>query len=77
MRQAALAGMGIARLSTFHIGPDVSAARLLPVLEAFNPGVREPVHAPYVEQSYLSDRIRVFIDFVADRCRVLHGSITA
>ena len=75
MRQAALAGIGIARLSTFHIGPDVKAARLLPVLEAFNPGDREPVHALYVEHPYLSDRIRVFIDFVADRCRILHATV--
>lgn len=71
MRQAALAGMGIARLSVFHIGPDVIAGRLLPVLEAFNPGDREPVQALYVEHAHLSDRIRVFIDFVAERSREL------
>lgn len=71
MRQAALAGMGIARLSAFHIGPDVNASRLLPVLEDFNPGDREPVHALYVEQSYVSDRVRVFIDFLAERSLAL------
>lgn len=69
MRQAALAGLGIARLSVFHIGPDVSAGRLLPVLDAFNPGDREPVQALYVDHAHLSDRIRVFIDFVADHSR--------
>lgn len=71
MRQAALAGLGIARLSSFHIGPDIRAGRLQPILESFNPGDSEPIHALHVEHSYLADRIRVFIDFVAERAQII------
>lgn len=67
MRQLALSGLGIARLSSFHIGRDVEAGRLVTVLEDFNPGDIEPVHAVYVDHEHLSNRIRVFIDFLAER----------
>lgn len=43
MRRLCLAGLGIARLSDFHIGPDVAEGHLVPILEDFNPGDTEPV----------------------------------
>jgi DNA-binding transcriptional LysR family regulator len=36
-RCLALAGQGVTRLSLFHIGPDIKAGRLVPILEAYNP----------------------------------------
>ncbi|WP_029009258.1 LysR family transcriptional regulator [Azospirillum halopraeferens] len=65
MRQLALAGLGIARLSEWHVGPDVAAGRLACVLDAFNPGDREPVHAVYIGHEHLAGRIRAFLDFLA------------
>lgn len=69
MRRLCLAGLGIARLSDFHIGPDIAEGRLVPILEAFNPGDTEPVQALYVDQAHMSNRIRVFIDFLTKRIR--------
>lgn len=64
MRRLAIGGLGFARFSEFHILPDIRAGRLVPVLEEFNPGDREPVHALFVNQAHLASRIRVFLDFV-------------
>ncbi|USQ95670.1 LysR family transcriptional regulator [Caulobacter sp. RL271] len=62
----ALAGQGITRLSMFHIAEDVAAGRLVPVLEAFNPGDVETISAVYVGHAGpLPARVRAFIDFLA------------
>ena len=65
-RTLAVAGQGIARLSVIHVGPDIAAGRLVPVLEAFNPGDIEQIHAVYVGHGgQLPARVRAFIDFLA------------
>jgi DNA-binding transcriptional LysR family regulator len=65
-RRLALEGVGIARLSAFHIGEDVRAGRLRLVLERFNPGDTEAIHAVYVGQGGpLPARMRVLLDFLA------------
>jgi DNA-binding transcriptional LysR family regulator len=43
-RRLALAGQGVTRLSLFHITPDIKAGRLVPMLEAYNPGNVEEVN---------------------------------
>ncbi len=59
-RELALAGQGLTRLALFHIGPDIAAGRLVPVLEAFNPGDVEEIHAVYVGHGgKLPARVRV------------------
>ena len=59
------AGQGLARLALFHIGPDIAAGRLVPVLEPFNPGDVEEIHAVYVGHGgKLPARVRAFIDFL-------------
>ncbi|MBO9707187.1 MAG: LysR family transcriptional regulator [Caulobacter sp.] len=65
-RRLVLAGQGLARLSHFHIGPDIAAGRLVPVLEAFNPGDVEEIHAVYVGGGRLPMRVRAFVDFLAE-----------
>jgi DNA-binding transcriptional LysR family regulator len=67
MRLLALAGVGIVRLSRFHIGGDITDGRLVPVLEEYNPGDVEPVHAVYMGHEHLSNRIRAFVDFLAEQ----------
>lgn len=68
LRQLALAGLGLARLAAFQVRDDVAAGRLLPVLEDCNPGDVEEVHAVYVGQGgYLPQRVRSFLDFLAER----------
>lgn len=64
-RELALAGQGLARLALFHVGPDIAAGRLVPVLEPFNPGDVEEIHAVYVGHGgKLPARVRAFIDFL-------------
>jgi DNA-binding transcriptional LysR family regulator len=64
-RQLALVGQGLARLSHFHIGGDIAAGRLVPVLEACNPGDVEEIHAVYVGHGgQLPMRVRAVIDFL-------------
>ncbi len=71
MRQLALAGLGIARLGVFHVRKDVEAGLLLPVLEDFNPGDTDPVHAIFVGQGgHVPARVRAFLDFLAANVRL-------
>lgn len=68
LHRLALAGLGLARLAAFQVREDIAAGRLLPVLEAFNPGEVEEVHAVFVGQGgHLPLRVRAFLDFLADR----------
>jgi len=61
-----LAGQGIARLALFHIGPDIAAGRMVPLLEAYNPGDVEEINAVYVGGGRLPARVRAFIDFLVE-----------
>jgi DNA-binding transcriptional LysR family regulator len=71
MRQMALSGAGIARLTQWHVGPDIAAGRLIPILEDHNPGDEEPVHAVYVGQGrHLPARVRAFLDFLVENVRL-------
>ncbi len=66
LREALLAGVGIARSATFVVGPDIRAGRVVELL----PGYRsEPVsiYALYPERRHLSPKVRAFVDFMAER----------
>jgi DNA-binding transcriptional LysR family regulator len=70
-RQLALGGAGIARLSRFHVGPDIAGGQLVPLLEDFNPGDREDIHAVFLGRGgALPARVRAFVDFLAERVQV-------
>lgn len=64
IRQLALAGQGIARLSDFVSRQDCAAGRLVPVLPAETRELRLPVHAVYYRNTTLSSRIGCFLDFL-------------
>jgi len=67
LRRLALAGVGLARLAVFQVREDVAVNRLVPVLEMFNPGDREEVHAVFLGQGgYLSQRVRAVLDFLVE-----------
>ena len=71
LRQMAVAGVGMTRLSVFTVREDLAAGRLVPVLEAQNPGDLEDFHAVFSGQGgYLPARVRVLLDFLAERGRV-------
>lgn len=70
-RRLALAGVGLARLALFHVGPDIAAGRLVPVLDDLNPGDTEAIHVVFIGQGgHLPARVRAFIDFLAENVRI-------
>jgi DNA-binding transcriptional LysR family regulator len=70
-RALTLGGVGLGRLALFHIGPDIEAGRLIPVLEDFNPGDCEDIHAVFLGQGGpLPARVRAFIDFLGENIRL-------
>jgi DNA-binding transcriptional LysR family regulator len=66
MRQVALAGMGVARLGRFHVADAIKAGQLVPLLEKYNPGDLEMIHAIYLGGGHVPGRVRAFIDHVAE-----------
>jgi DNA-binding transcriptional LysR family regulator len=71
LRHLAVAGAGIARLADFTIRADLAAGRLVPVLEALDPGESEAFHAVYVGQGGpLPARVRALLDFLAEHGRI-------
>jgi DNA-binding transcriptional LysR family regulator len=66
LREAALEGIGIARLPSFLVGRDVAAGLLVPVLESW-PAQDITIHALYAPNRFLAAKSRVFIDFLVER----------
>ena len=70
LRQLVLSGLGLARLSSFHITRDIEAGRLVPLLENYNPGDIETMYAVYVGQGgHLPARVRALLDYLAEYVR--------
>ncbi|MDA4138657.1 LysR family transcriptional regulator [Xanthomonas hortorum pv. vitians] len=71
MRKAVIAGLGLARMALFHVHNDIKTGRLIPLLEDYNPGDEEEIHVVFIGPGkQLPARVRVFIDFLAEHCRV-------
>lgn len=71
LRELALAGAGLARMSVFSAARDIAAGRLIPVLEAFNPGDVLEVHVVFLGQGgHLPARVRALIDFLVENLRL-------
>lgn len=72
LRALAIGGAGLARLAEFTVREDIAAGRLVPVLQDYAcAGDREDFHAVWVGAgALLPARIRVFLDFLAERARV-------
>ncbi len=67
LRKLAVQGAGLARLSLYHAWEDLRAGNLEIVLEDFNPGDLEPVHALYVgKPGQLPTRTRAVLDFLKE-----------
>ncbi|EJB01826.1 transcriptional regulator [Rhizobium leguminosarum bv. trifolii WSM597] len=62
MKQMALAGAGVARVGLFHVADEIAAGQLIALLEGYNPGDLELVHAIYVGGGPLPHRVRAFIE---------------
>lgn len=66
LREAAIAGNGIAVLPTFIIGDAIRAGRL-EVLLADHEGPPDAVQAVYAANRHLSAKVRTFVEFLASR----------
>ncbi|MCA3564145.1 MAG: LysR family transcriptional regulator [Methylocystis sp.] len=67
IREAVLAGMGIALRSTWDVGPEIDSGRLAIVLPEWQASARVAVHAVYPSRRHLAHKVRVFMDFLGER----------
>ncbi len=66
LHNGVLRGMGIALLPTFIVGPDLQSGRLVPLLQEFELSALG-IYALYPPNRQLSTKVRLFIDFLAER----------
>ncbi|WP_437884329.1 LysR family transcriptional regulator [Pseudomonas sp. LRF_L74] len=70
LAQLARVGAGIARIGTFSVADDIQCGALVPLLETWNPGDKEPIHAVFVGGSSMPARVRVFVDFLLEHHQI-------
>ncbi len=64
VREAVLAGIGIALRSTWDVGPDLKAGRLVRVLPGLSGSHRVAVHAVFPSRRHLEPKVRALIDYL-------------
>jgi DNA-binding transcriptional LysR family regulator len=64
VRNAALAGVGIAQLPTYYIGMDLKAGALRHILTD-HPLAERPVYAVFASARFIPRKVSVFVDFLA------------
>lgn len=67
LRLLACQGLGIVRLSEFVVGHDLATGALVPVLRELQVDAEEPVFAVYASKRNISPRVKVFLDFLAEK----------
>ncbi len=67
IREAVLAGLGIALRSTWDIGPEIKAGKLVVLLPEYCASRRVAIHAVYPSRRHLAQKVRVFIDLLAEK----------
>jgi DNA-binding transcriptional LysR family regulator len=65
VREAVLAGLGIALRSTWDVGPELKAGRLKVILPQYRSSSRVALFAVYPSRRFLPVKVRVFIDYLA------------
>ncbi len=65
VREAVLAGVGIALRSTWDVGPELREGKLQIVLPQYRASKDVGLHAVYPTRRFLPAKVRVFIDFLA------------
>ena len=65
--QSGLKGLGLMFVPTFYIGSELKAGKLVTVMDDYTVGPEVSIHAVYPERRYLSPKVRVFVDFLAER----------
>lgn len=70
LAQLARMGAGIVRIGEFTVLDDLQRGALVPLLQAFNPGNREPIHVVFVGGAAMPARVRLFVDFLLEQHRM-------
>lgn len=65
--QLAADGVGITRVGRFSVQPELASGQLVPLLEDYNPGDIETIHAVFLGGVNVPARLRLFVDFLAER----------
>jgi DNA-binding transcriptional LysR family regulator len=65
--QLAADGVGITRVGRFSVQPELASGQLVAILEDYNPGDIETIHAVFMGGANVPARVRVFVDFLAER----------
>lgn len=63
--QLAADGVGITRVGRFSVEPELASGQLVAILEDYNPGDIETIHAVFLGGTNVPARVRVFVDFLA------------
>lgn len=66
LKHLLLNGVGIGRLALWHVAAEFKAGRLVPLLEKYNPGDLEQIHAIHVGGGQVPHRVRAFIRHMVD-----------
>lgn len=67
IHEMVLAGLGVARLAEFLVGPEVREGKLQRVLEPFYRDIEVPINAVYPTRRHLSPKVRAFVDFLVEK----------
>lgn len=70
IRQLALHGVGISCLSRFLVQEDLAAGRLVALFEDQIEQHFQNIHAVYYQQEHLPKRVRLFIEFLAQKLAI-------
>lgn len=65
VREAVIAGLGIAMRSTWDVGPELKSGKLKIILPDYQESPRVAVYAVYPCRQYVPAKLRVFVDFLA------------
>lgn len=76
MRDAAVAGLGLAEKSTWNVRAELERGALVPVLPEYRLRSRAAIHALYPSRRQLSAKVRAFVDVLAEHFgrRNRHGT---
>lgn len=75
LRRLVLDGVGLGRLSLYHVQADIDAGRLVKVMEEFNPHEMEPIHAVYLGKAgRLPARVRAMLDYLVAHVKLDGGT---
>lgn len=68
LKDLALQGVGVIRLSRFMIGEEIKKGKLVPLLETYNSEIQQ-VHIVYPHRQQLPIKTKVFIEYLLDSFR--------